>query len=215
MKFSKIQLGTVFNMLTKRAIQSIKNENERFIEGLITSKNEFIYQDNNGIVKPNTTYSVYYTLDKQEIYLTGLLNTNNSRVILKQENDTNFSQYVNIGNNTRVDYPKPFSPIPSDGDYKIGEIIRYFTQQANDSSKPVFEIDKKTFNTTNSLFNYVSFTWKISGLKQDVERENQMTINRLIRDFPTITKELFPLQLWTPPKDSIEDVENKLRRLKK
>jgi hypothetical protein len=202
-------------MLTKRAIQSIKNENERFIEGLVTSKNEFIYQDNNGIVKPNTTYSVYYTLDKQEIYLTGLLNTNNSRVILKQENDTNFSQYVNIGNNTRVDYPKPFSSSPSDGDYKIGEIIRYFTQQANDSSKPVFEIDKKTFNTTNSLFNYVSFTWKISGLKQDVERENQMTINRLIRDFPTITKELFPLQLWTPPKDSMEDVENKLRRLKK
>ena len=202
-------------MNLKEEIKDIKDNSERNIQGLRTNLREFRYQDTNGFVKPNTLYSIYYTFDKEQIYLTGVDSTNNSRKITKIDNESNFEKYTSLGSNTRNPYPKPKGLKPTESDYRIGSVARYFCKITNDVNSDVFEIDKNTFNEQNSLYEYTTFKWKISGLKQDVERENQMTINRLIRDFPTITKELFPLQLWTPPKDSMEDVENKLRRLKK
>ena len=201
-------------MATKQQIQNIKTDIERTIQGLRTKPQEFRY-DEGGFVKPNTLYSVYYTLNKQEIYLTGIQDTTNSRPIFKETPDTLFSEYSNIDVSQRQDYPKQSTFNPTDSDYRIGEVTRYFTQQSNDSSKPVFEIDKKTFDNKNNLYRYVSFTWMISGLKQDVERENSRTIRFLETDYPGISSVLFPLQYWTPPKDSKEDLENKLSRLKK
>jgi len=201
-------------MATKQQIQNIKTDIERTIQGLRTKPQEFTYEEG-GFVKPNTLYSVYYTLDKQEIYLTGVQDTTNSRPIFKETPDTLFSEYSNIDVSQRQDYPKQSTFNPTDSDYRIGEVTRYFTQQSNDSSKPVFEIDKKTFDNKNNLYRYVSFTWMISGLKQDVERENSITIRVLETDYPGISSVLFPLQYWTPPKNSKEDLENKLSRLKK
>ena len=195
--------------------KTIQENSERTTQGLRTAKNQFRYFDNGGFVKPNTLYSIYYTFNKGLIYLTGTSSTNRPREIIKVLEKDNYETYISLDSTTRQPYPKESNSNPTESDYRIGEITRYFTQKANDKTQPVFEVNKRTFINQNNLYRYTSFKWKISGLKQDVERENQITINRLIRDFPTITKKLFPLQLWTPPKDSIEDVENKLRRLKK
>ena len=201
-------------MATKQQIQNIKTDIERTIQGLRAKPQEFTYEEG-GFVKPDTLYSVYYTLDKQEEYLTGIQNTTNSRRIFKETPDTLFGEYSSIDVIRRQDYPKESTFKPTEADYKIGEVTRYFTQQSNDNTKPIFEIDKKTFDNKNNLYRYVSFTWMISGLKQDVERENSITIRVLETELPGISTILFPLQLWTPPKDSKEDLENKLSRLKK
>lgn len=201
-------------MATKQQIQNIKTDIERTIQGLRTKPQEFRY-DEGGFVKPNTLYSVYYTLNKQEIYLTGIQNTTNSRLIIKEIPDTLFSEYSNIEVSRRQDYPRQSTFKPTDSDYEIGEVTRYFTQKANDTTQPIFEINKETFNNKNSLFKYTDFTWIISGLKSDVERENLITMRFLEADYPGISRVLFPLQYWTPSKDSKEDLENKLSRLKK
>ena len=196
-------------------LKKIQKNSERTPQGLRTTKNQFRYFDNNGVVKPNTLYSIYYTFKKELIYLTGISSTSRPRQIIKVSEKDNYETYVSLESNTRQPYPKESNSNPTESDYRIGEITRYFTQKANDKTQPVFEINKETFDNQNSLYNYTSFIWVISGLKQDVEQENTKTIRGLETELPGISRTLFPLQLWTPPKDSMEDVENKLRRLKK
>lgn len=196
-------------------LKKIQKNSERTTQGLRTTKNQFRYLDNNGVVKPNTLYSIYYTFKKELIYLTGISSTSRPRQIIKVSEKDNYETYVSLESNTRQPYPKESNSNPTESDYRIGEITRYFTQKANDKTQPVFEINKETFDNQNSLYNYTSFIWVISGLKQDVEQENTKTIRGLETELPGISRTLFPLQLWTPPKDSTEDLENKLRRLKK
>ena len=196
-------------------LKKIQKNSERTTQGLRTTKNQFRYLDNNGVVKPNTLYSIYYTFKKELIYLTGISSTSRPRQIIKVSEKDNYETYVSLESNTRQPYQKESNSNPTESDYRIGKITRYFTQKANDKTQPVFEINKETFDNQNSLYNYTSFIWVISGLKQDVEQENTKTIRGLETELPGISRTLFPLQLWTPPKDSTEDLENKLRRLKK
>jgi len=56
----------------KKQIQNIKTNIERTIQGLTTAPREFTYRESGGFVRNNMTYSIYYTLSKDEIYLTGL-----------------------------------------------------------------------------------------------------------------------------------------------
>ena len=196
-------------------LKKIQKNSERTTQGLRTTKNQFRYLDNNGVVKPNTLYSIYYTFKKELIYLTGISSTSRPRQIIKVSEKDNYETYVSLESNTRQPYPKESNSNPTESDYRIGEITRYFTQKANDKTQPVFEINKETFDNQNSLYNYKSFIWVISGLKQDVEQENTKTIRGLETELPGISRTLFPLQLWTPPRNSTEDLENKLRRLKK
>ena len=201
--------------MSLKYFRKIQKDSERTTQGLRTVKNQFRYLDNNGVVKPNTLYSIYYTFKKELIYLTGISSTSRPRRIIKVSEKDSYETYVNLESNTRQTYPKESQVRPSESDYRIGEITRYFTQKANDTTQPVFEINKETFDNQNNLYNYTSFIWVISGLKQDVERENTKTIRGLETELPGISRILFPLQLWTPPKDSKEDLENKLSRLKK
>ena len=79
----------------------------------------------------------------------------------------------------------------------------------------VFEITEDDFNNQNNLYDYTSFQWRISGKKDEVNRDNSATLRNVQSEFPNITKTVFPLQLWIPPKNSPDDVQNKLNRLKK
>ena len=67
----------------------------------------------------------------------------------------------------------------------------------------------------NNLYRYTTFQWRLSGLKEEVMRDNQKTIDNLEKTYSGINKVLFPLQLWRAPKNSADDVENKLLLMKK
>ena len=202
-------------MATKQRIQNIKTNIERTVQGLRTKPQEFIYEETGGYVKPNTMYSVYYTLNKQEIYLTGVTDSSNSKVIKRILNNTLFSTYVDIANTERQDYPKQTPVNPSESDYRIGTITRYFTKKTNEVNAKVFEITEDDFNNQNNLYDYTSFEWRISGKKLEVNRDNSATLREIQSEFSNITKTVFPLQLWIPPKNSPDDVQKKLSLLKK
>jgi len=201
-------------MIDKKQIQNIKTNIERTIQGLTTAPREFTYKESGGFVRNNMTYSIYYTLSKDEVYLTGISDTTNSQIIEKVNDKTMFGRYKDLKSLLRTPYPKTTPSKPSDSDYRIGEIRRYFTQVANDKSKPIFEISAKDFGNQNSLYRYTDFQWRISGTKREVTRDNQRTINVLEREYNGISKKLSALQLWKPIKDTAEDVQKKLLLLK-
>jgi len=198
----------------KKQIQNIKTNIERTVQGLTTAQREFTYRESGGFVRNNMTYSIYYTLSKDEVYLTGLTDSTNSQIIEKVNDKTMFSRYKELATVIRTPYPKTTPSKPSDSDYRIGEIRRYFTQVANDKSKPIFEISSQDFVIQNSLYRYTDFQWRISGTREEVTRDNQRTINDLELQYNGISKKLSALQLWKPIKDSTEDVQKKLLLLK-
>ena len=202
-------------MATKQRIHNIKTNIERTVQGFRSKPQEFIYEETGGYVKPNTLYSVYYTLNKREIYLTGVTGTSNSKVIKRILNNTLFSTYVNLTDIERQAYPKQTLANPSESDYRIGVITRYFTKKTNEVNAKVFEISKEDFNNQNNLYDYVSLQWRISGKRTEVNIDNSVTLQGIQSSYPSITKTVFPLQLWIPPKNSPADMQNKLNRLKK
>ena len=201
-------------MIDKKQIQNIKTNIERTIQGLVAKPKEFTYKETGGFVRNKMTYSIYYTLNKDEVYLTGTTDSTNSQIIEKVNDKTMFSEYKDLASLTRTPYPKTTPAKPTESDYEIGEITRYFTQVANDKTKPIFEISAKDFGNQNSLYRYTEFQWRISGTKEEVTRDNQITIYDLELEYKDISKKLFPLQLWKPTRDSYEDVQKKLLLLK-
>ena len=201
-------------MANKQEIQNIKTNIERTIQGLVAKPKEFTYKETGGFVRNKMTYSIYYTLNKDEVYLTGTTDSTNSQIIEKVKDKTMFSEYKDLASLTRTPYPKTTPAKPTESDYEIGEITRYFTQVANDETKPIFEISAKDFGNQNSLYRYTEFQWRISGTKEEVTRDNQITIYDLELEYKDISKKLFPLQLWKPTRDSYEDVQKKLLLLK-
>jgi hypothetical protein len=202
-------------MATKEQIRNIKQNIERTTQGLFTKLQEFRYVETGGFVKPNTLYSIYNTLDKDEKYLTGLKDSTNSKLIFKVKDKSSFLRYRELKFPSRENYPVETKPEITDSDYRIGSITRYFTQDVNDLTKPPFEITQDDFENQNSLYKYTSFNWKLDGTREEVIRDNQNTINDLIVDYPNIDKSLFPLQFYRAPQNSPDDLEKKLSLLKK
>ena len=201
-------------MKIKKQIQNNKINIERTIQGLETKPQEFRYKRTGGFVKPNQIYSIYYTFDKREKYLTGVLETSNSKIIEKVGQKSMLNTYSEIKPTTKQSYPKTTPANPTEADYEIGVIDRYFARVGNDINKTLFEVSKEDFDNKNNLYIYFQFEWVISGVKSTVNRLNSATILELQINYPNIDKILFPLQLWKPAKNSADDVENKLERLK-
>ena len=64
------------------------------------------------------------------------------------------------------------------------------------------------------LYIYTDFQWRISGKREEVIRDNGITMRRQEAEYSGISRLLFPLQLWIPPKNSLESLEKKLSLLK-
>lgn len=71
--------------------------------------------------------------------------------------------------------PIPFTPKPTEEDYKKGKITRYFARQRNGTKFKIMEIDQQTYdNLSNnrgglntSLWKVISIFWQISGPLND------------------------------------------------
>ena len=182
----------------------------------ITQPNEFKYS-HGGSVRPGVEYHVHYTNDKKEVFMTGGFHNSNSKIIEKIDGSKSlFSTYTKIKNVVKNEYPKKYNPIPSEGDYGGGSLNRYFTQKANNLNGELFEISKEDFDNKNTLFRYVKISWRLTGKKSEVIRDNTRTINTFstTRGNEELRKILSPSQLWKAPKGSIDDVTSKLSRRK-
>ena len=202
-------------MINSKQISFIKESAERFTEGLISNQNEFIFDVNNKTLPAGEIYSSYVTLDKKEIFMTGLKNSSDSKILLKKNKDSLLNTYANIVSRTKEKYPKNQPLKPTEDDYRLGVVTRYFSRVGNDNTKPIIEISKEDYTNRNSLYIYFETKWVIRGTKEEVSNANADRIRYLQRRYSNISQILFPLQLWRPDLDSPEDIENKLSRLKK
>ena len=197
--------------MSKQEIKKIHNNTDFKIEFAgITQLGEFRYE-HGGTVQPGLEYHIHYMNNKREVYMTEGSHTNSSKIIRKVGGKkTLFKQYTNIKVSPKGKYPEITPAYPSETDYELGSFTRYFTRKVNDSNALVFEISKEDFDNQNHLFKYVDFEWRLSGTKQEVTRFNQKKMNVANRDLPGISRNLFPLQYWKPPKNSPDDMRKKL-----
>ena len=182
---------------------------------MLTKKSDFVYADNDSFVPENKTYSVYYLTDKSKLYFTNLLTSNYVRQLIRVKDFDLYEQYTNIKSSNREIYPLNYKVELKDDDYSTGLIQRYFIQKGNDINAKVFEISEEDYNKKLTLYNKTSFKWVITGIKEDVRRQNTITINYTELNFKGINKILFPLQYWRPSKDAPVTLEKKLSLLKK
>ena len=70
-------------MASRDSIENLKNSAERTIQGLKTKMGEFRYNQTKGLVKPDLVYSIYFTPDKREVYITGLSTSSNPKIMDK------------------------------------------------------------------------------------------------------------------------------------
>ena len=197
----------------EKNFNNLKNNSERTIQGLVTLPNEFVYKDMGGKVKPNIVYSIYYSLNKNEVYLTGLKSDLKSREMQKinRSEFTSFKNYKILKNPTRLTYPQHFKITPTDSDYRIGNIRRSFTRLTNDINAEVLEVSEKDSGNGNPLYLNINFDWTISGLKEDVIRKNEKVMKEQEKILPGISKLLTPLEYWKPKKGSKDDTVKKLK----
>ena len=193
----------------------VKLNLERTTQGLLANKSNFVYADNGSIVPENKTYSVYYLTDKSKLYFTNLITSKYVRELIRVKDFDLYEQYTAIKSTNREVYPSNITLNVTDKDYTKGFVIRYFVRKANDINAQVFEISKADFNKNLTLYDKTKFNWIISGIKEDVIRQNTRTIKAEERRYKGISKILFSLQYWKPPKSSYTVTEKKLSLLKK
>jgi len=108
----------------------------------------------------------------------------------------------------------PFVPTPSQKDYDLGEIRRYFAQQANNKTGEIFELSKQDFESAklSPLYLTASLRWKISGPaasarstvggksireRSGIVEANTTAVKQAAKKMPAISQKLSnPFQLW-------------------
>ena len=79
--------------------------------------------------------------------------------------------------------PTPYTPKPTDQDYKRGKITRYFARQRNGTQFKLMEINQTTYDNlsnnrgglNSSLWKVISIFWQISGPLRDIRVNNIRT----------------------------------------
>tara|TARA_B100000073_G_scaffold327067_1_gene312354 strand:- start:214 stop:831 length:618 start_codon:yes stop_codon:yes gene_type:complete len=201
--------------ILKKEVKKVHDNTDFKVEFVgITRMGEFKYT-HGGSVQPGLEYHIHYTNDKEEVFMTGGTHTRNSKIINKITNDSMINTYIKLKSTTKQKYPRKSKPLPSESDYRIGTYKRYFAQKANNLNGELFEISEEDFET-NNLYRYFSITWKVSGTIQEVLIFNGAKVVPLSRQRGNeqLLNILSPLQFWKPPKNSPEDIQDKLRRRK-
>ena len=78
--------------------------------------------------------------------------------------------YKDVVNNLSlfdIKYPKTIVPTPSEDDYSVGFIVRYFIQKVNDENGHIFEIDENEYNLYRNNLHWKTdeLKWRITGPK--------------------------------------------------
>ena len=196
--------------------EQVTDNTERLIGNNTTTFKEFKYYESDGFVQAGLPYTIYYTLDKEKIYLTGLPSDNGNTRRISKVNETDlFVKYQDVANRRRENYPKQSKKLPTQNDYEVGEFRRFFCKKSNDNTAQIFEISEDDFNNQSSLYDYYDIDWTISGKKSNVRSTNQVRLRSLQKRVKEIGNYLDPLEYWRPQTNSLDDVQKKLSFLKK
>jgi hypothetical protein len=74
-----------------------------------------------------------------------------------------------------IKYPQTIVPNPSEAEYAVGFIVRYFVRKSNDPNGYVFEVDEDVYTAfvseNNPFWVAESLKWRISGPKTKTTNE--------------------------------------------
>ena len=101
--------------------------------------------------------------------------------------------------------------LPTEEDYDVGRMTRYFAKKTNESSSPAFEISADDFETS-PLYDYVSLLWYIRGNKIRVNKMNRREVLVARKTIPNIEKLLPNYQYFrsSATVTSKQDIINRL-----
>lgn len=104
-----------------------------------------------------------------------------------------FKELLKDGNDFKIIRIKTHIPLPTEGDYKVGYIQRYFGQKVNDVGSPVYELNERQFDNLSQspFYKVIELDWKISGKREEVQEMNRKSIR-------FVTSEMKSIGLYLP-----------------
>lgn len=111
----------------------------------------------------------------------------------RYKNITRISTYLFVDSNI-----VSFIPTPTESDYIVGYVRRYFVQNAVDPTLPIYEVSKSEYSRvlTKPIYNGVSIKWRISGpisetfinsvLDKGVRESNRIAISLVNDKIPNL-----------------------------
>ena len=184
------------NKLTRVSpnISAIHEKTDRVEKNQVAKEKEF-YSKRGKYIPKGTLYHIHFTTDLEVHYMTGGEHNERTQLIFRESIFDNDFDYYNTLNRQETINLSPTSKPPTDDDYRIGRMTRYFAKKANDTSSPVFEVSEDDFESS-PLYNYVSMLWYIRGNKIRVTKLNQREIKVASIEIPNIGKLLPILQYY-------------------
>lgn len=100
-------------------------------------------------------------------------------------------RYNKLNNNlTEYKLPEIITnvPSPTDNDYKVGYIKRYFIQKSNDNTAYIYEVDKSNFLNfeISPYFKTTIIHWRISGSSDEISQSNAKSIKIGMQTIPSL-----------------------------
>lgn len=99
-------------------------------------------------------------------------------------------KYDKINKNANYSYMQPIATItkPTDIDYQNGHVYRYFVQEANNISSPIYEIDNAQYGrfSGNALYRVVRIRWRLTGDIGSVIESNKKSIMTVYEIMPNL-----------------------------
>ena len=175
-------------------ISAIHEKTDRVEKNQVAKEKEF-YSKRGKYIPKGTLYHIHFTTDLEVHYMTGGEHNERTQLIFRESIFDNDFDYYNTLNRQETINLSPTSKPPTDDDYRIGRMTRYFAKKANDTSSPVFEVSEDDFESS-PLYNYVSMLWYIRGNKIRVTKLNQREIKVASIEIPNIGKLLPILQYY-------------------
>ena len=83
-------------------------------------------------------------------------------------------------------------PKPTEEDYRIGYILRFFVQKTNDNSSPIYEVDNSTYNSLLSkpIYKGTIIKWRIRGPLQNKLDNNGKILEKSVSESNRISLKL-------------------------
>ena len=175
-------------------ISAIHEKTDRVEKNQVAKEKEF-YSKRGKYIPKGTLYHIHFTTDLEVHYMTGGEHNERTQLKFRESIFDNDFDYYNTLNRQETINLSPTSKPPTDDDYRIGRMTRYFAKKANDTSSPVFEVSEDDFESS-PLYNYVSMLWYIRGNKIRVTKLNQREIKVASIEIPNIGKLLPILQYY-------------------
>ena len=191
-------------------IADIHRRTVRVEKNLLAGEKEFHTKRGKYLPK-NSQYHIHYTKDLKAYYMTGGEHSLQTQIIYRSNPQESDFDYYNTLNKQSTLKLESKVTLPTEEDYDVGRMIRYFAKKTNESSSPAFEVSADDFQSS-PLYDYVSLTWYIGGSKKRVSVLNRREVAIARITIPNIGKLLPNYQYYrsSATVTSKQDIINRL-----